>query len=888
MSSRYQILDNRPIDQWRVIELKEELKRRKLTTRGLKEDLVKRLDEALQIEREDTAMEADNDFNSDARPIVEGGIEKAMPVIAEAVEDVVDHGGSGIEKGSGVKVQVGINDSAAALGNGGVQGRDILMEEDTVIQTTTVQTEIIVTKTVVSEISLIGQDLQSSGQEENVNSNIQVEYEDPKPQVENEDPKPQVESEGPKPQVEYDDPKAQLESVGSKPQLDIEDPKAQLDIEDSKAQLENEGLKAPHDDDMRDTSSPNNQVSEVSPILGFQVKSDSISTDSVSINEKIELKDNIIADNVKLDLDVVKPEMVEPSSSNVVPISGESHPMDVEEPLENKVSVDERDDKNVTNADMSNKNDSAEMGYSEKLNLDRSSGDDSMEEDVLESKQIDSKCSTDEMGERSERNEARTIKEESPVDVDVVGVEDGLSADKKDIFVENKSRSSVPAEKRKLHDQEAVGNNEPSKRRKWNSDNIKVPEQQGSNLKPTTTPKDTTQPAALKRNFSRSHSTASEDTPKERVVLPSQKHPTTSLRIDRFLRPFTLKAVQELLGKTGTVTSFWMDHIKTHCYVTYSSVEEAIETRNAVYNLQWPPNGGRLLVADFVDPQEVKIRQEAPPQTPTTPRTSASTARQAQPTSQPQPSPRQQVSKQQLLPPSALPPPPPLSSPPPVRERLPLPPPPPEKLDPPIVTLDDLFRKTKATPRIYYLPLSEEQVAAKRAARGRNIKQSAGVAYWKELFQPCGGNLFGDGFWFSEGCFVLSFKLHVALESFKLRALLSNGLILLCSNLVFSLNNSPYFYERNFVESKFFCMMFCINLLRNVESAILLSSSQIQYSIWFSCICRFRVSSFGIIIQKTGMIADWGSVEQVILMFMFSNIKDITIILSSTYVYVST
>ena len=52
------------------------------------------------------------------------------------------------------------------------------------------------------------------------------------------------------------------------------------------------------------------------------------------------------------------------------------------------------------------------------------------------------------------------------------------------------------------------------------------------------------------------------------AVPPSPKEPTNSLRIDRFLRPFTLKAVQELLGKTGNVTSFWMDHIKTHCYVS--------------------------------------------------------------------------------------------------------------------------------------------------------------------------------------------------------------------------------------------------------------------------------------------------------------------------------
>ncbi|GMI86615.1 hypothetical protein HRI_002330700 [Hibiscus trionum] len=698
MSSKYQILDNRPIDQWKVTELKEELKRRKLITRGLKEDLVKRLDEALRMERENTENEEDDGFNSDPQPIDEGGIEKVAPAISETVKDAVDHSGSEIEKESGVKVQVDINESAAALGHERVQGRDSMVQEELIAQATTVHTEITVTKDVVTEVLMVGQDLQSSGKNEDVNTDIKLE---------SEDSKLQLETEGPKADLRNEEPKGQL---------DCDDSKPQLDIEDSKVQPDNDGSNAPHDDDMRGSYALNIQVSEFSPDLGFQVKSDSVGTDSVSNNEKIEIKDNIIADNVKLDPDVVKPEMVEPSSSNVVPVGGESHPMDVEEPPENMEPVVEREEKNVTNVVMSSKNDCAEMAYSEKLNLDRSSGDDSIEEDVLESKQIDSKCSTDETGVKSEKNGAPIIKEKSPVGV----VGDDLSADKKDIFVENKSRSSIPAEKRKLHDQETVGNNELSKRRKWNSDNIKVPEHQGSNLIPTTTPKGTTQPAAL-RHFSRSDSMASEDTPKERVVPPSQKAPTTSLRIDNFLRPFTLKAVQELLGKTGTVTSFWMDHIKTHCYVTYSCVEEAIDTRNAVYNLQWPPNGGRLLVAGFVDPLEVKTRVDAPPLTPSTP---GSTGPQAQPASQPQPSPRQQISRQQLPPPSALPPPPPLSNPPPVRERLPLPPPPPlpEKLDPPIITLDDLFWKTKATPRIYYLPLSDEQVSAKRV-EGRNIKQ---------------------------------------------------------------------------------------------------------------------------------------------------------------------
>lgn len=155
----------------------------------------------------------------------------------------------------------------------------------------------------------------------------------------------------------------------------------------------------------------------------------------------------------------------------------------------------------------------------------------------------------------------------------------------------------------------------------------------------------------------------------------------------------------------------------------YSSVEEAMKTRDAVYNLQWPPNGGRLLIAEFVDPQEVKIRVEAP-QTPT-PAAIAPPVTNVPPSVQPEPSPRQP--RQQHAPPPSLPPPPPTNNLAQAREQLPLPPPPaiPDKVDTPIVTLDDLFRKTKATPRIYYLPLSDEQVQVKHtaAARGKDTKQ---------------------------------------------------------------------------------------------------------------------------------------------------------------------
>lgn len=161
----------------------------------------------------------------------------------------------------------------------------------------------------------------------------------------------------------------------------------------------------------------------------------------------------------------------------------------------------------------------------------------------------------------------------------------------------------------------------------------------------------------------------------------------------------------------------------------YSSVEEALETRNAVYNLKWPPNGGRLLAAEFVDPQDVKSRLEVP-QSPVPISPIAATPKGPPLTHQkiqtPQPTHQQNLLRQQPLPPppplAHLPPPPPplLSNPPPLAKEQRLPPPPPKKPEPPVVTLDDLFKKTKATPRIYYLPLTEEQVAAKLAAWGKS------------------------------------------------------------------------------------------------------------------------------------------------------------------------
>eukprot|EP00252_Welwitschia_mirabilis_P016310 TRINITY_DN3598_c0_g1_i2.p1 TRINITY_DN3598_c0_g1~~TRINITY_DN3598_c0_g1_i2.p1 ORF type:complete len:433 (+),score=123.01 TRINITY_DN3598_c0_g1_i2:955-2253(+) len=262
------------------------------------------------------------------------------------------------------------------------------------------------------------------------------------------------------------------------------------------------------------------------------------------------------------------------------------------------------------------------------------------------------------------------------------------------------------SEKRKTEGQVAV---EPAKRqRRWGSENVQPPSNTQMSL-PASAPLSEQRPTppklATKSDPSKNRD---ENNQKEHIAPPSQRPPTTSLRIDRFVRPFTIKALHELLGKTGTVTAFWMDHIKTHCYVMYSSVEEAVKTRNAVYNLQWPPNGGNNLVAEFVDAEEAKRKIENP--TPTaTPRDNIPQFRAKPPISQGVPGPSQHA-----FPATSLPPPPPMAPSP--RERQPQPS---KNVEQPSVTLDDLFKKTKTSPRIYFLPLSDEEVSAKIAARKR-------------------------------------------------------------------------------------------------------------------------------------------------------------------------
>ncbi|TVU37787.1 hypothetical protein EJB05_11122 [Eragrostis curvula] len=448
---------------------------------------------------------------------------------------------------------------------------------------------------------------------------------------------------------------------------------------------------------------PKDQVSEINPDPESQIKCVSIFHDSVSTNEKNNVEGNMNADNYDIELEA-KHEMVKISST--IPSVGDClQALDNDKEPHKNETTEELGFTSIMESDT--KEDSPVGSSPEKLNLDQSSGDESMDEDVT-----NTKC--DDLGGKAIVTSQHVFKEAMPIDTIV----EGSAGDMKEVVADEKPPK--PAEKRKPEDHKIAANDEQIKRRRrWDVNTVNICDQQASELIGTGTPK--VFQSSFKRSFGRINSTANGDSPEERIVPPPQKPATTSLRIDRFVRPFTLKAAQEFLGKTGSISSFWMDHIKTHCFVTYSSVEEAVATRNAVYNLQWPPNNGSYLIAEFVDPQEVKFKLEPPPPSPvpatpnsaTTPKLAPCQLSNADPTI----APHAAATSIGILPtPASLAKLPPTSNPGPARESLP---PRPENLEP-ALKLDDLFKKTHAYPRIYYMPLSEEEVSAKHATRESN------------------------------------------------------------------------------------------------------------------------------------------------------------------------
>ncbi|CAM9431774.1 unnamed protein product, partial [Scytosiphon promiscuus] len=90
-----------------------------------------------------------------------------------------------------------------------------------------------------------------------------------------------------------------------------------------------------------------------------------------------------------------------------------------------------------------------------------------------------------------------------------------------------------------------------------------------------------------------------------------------TIRVDNFVRPFTAPQAKKLLedsaGAPVLEGGFWMDSIKTHCYATFDGKEAAEKAIAALQGLQWPVQSFKKLEAKMGDMSaaEAKERDDA-------------------------------------------------------------------------------------------------------------------------------------------------------------------------------------------------------------------------------------------------------------------------------------
>ncbi|XP_070141534.1 apoptotic chromatin condensation inducer in the nucleus [Drosophila kikkawai] len=94
-------------------------------------------------------------------------------------------------------------------------------------------------------------------------------------------------------------------------------------------------------------------------------------------------------------------------------------------------------------------------------------------------------------------------------------------------------------------------------------------------------------------------------TPAPHVVRspsPARNRASHVLYITNLVRPFTVLQLKGLLARTGKIVDedgFWIDRIKSKCFVAYSTEDEAIETRHALHGVRWPVSNPKCLNVDF-------------------------------------------------------------------------------------------------------------------------------------------------------------------------------------------------------------------------------------------------------------------------------------------------
>ncbi|KAI3661466.1 hypothetical protein MP638_003939 [Amoeboaphelidium occidentale] len=73
-----------------------------------------------------------------------------------------------------------------------------------------------------------------------------------------------------------------------------------------------------------------------------------------------------------------------------------------------------------------------------------------------------------------------------------------------------------------------------------------------------------------------------------------------TLLIKNLKRPFAVSSLKELLTEFGAIKDFWIDSIKTHCFVTYNEVSSAQNAMKSLHGKQWPQSTGKYLAVEGI------------------------------------------------------------------------------------------------------------------------------------------------------------------------------------------------------------------------------------------------------------------------------------------------
>ncbi|XP_063617877.1 uncharacterized protein LOC134790840 [Cydia splendana] len=230
-----------------------------------------------------------------------------------------------------------------------------------------------------------------------------------------------------------------------------------------------------------------------------------------------------------------------------------------------------------------------------------------------------------------------------------------------------------------------------------------------------------------------------------RPPSPPRNKQSCILYITNLVRPFTLPQLKNLLQRTGRISEdgFWIDRIKSRCFVKYETEDQAVETRHALHGVTWPVSNPKTLQVDFSS-QEAFDKAKANEDTDNAQATTIPGTVEDWLREQDMKRERGDMEKPWERKTAA------------VREwdfgknekdkdkerpkrderildkrrhRTPERSPEPAKKfkkkeeEAPAKLLDDLFRKTKSTPCIYWLPLSAEMIAIKEEQRRQHMAE---------------------------------------------------------------------------------------------------------------------------------------------------------------------